>query len=208
MRQTQNPRMPKRLPRRKPNQATPGRAPRSPAQRSVRSSSSGTYMAAVEMRARRFPDKVAGDAGFATVLLGMFLIGSWFVRSGVMENTAAHLPLFRKLALYGLPIGIGMGLLGSTIAMSHTPGDNYSGFSLPEGCPCWAICQPAWVCGTGGADVAQPFGVLHIRVRLRAHGLEQLPVAVTDLQLVLLWLWPGNWGMGRARYPGDPPGQP
>lgn len=99
----------------------------------VQTLSSGTYWEAVEMRARRFPDKVAGDAGFATVLLAMFLIGSWFVRSGIMEDTKAHLPLFRKLALYGLPIGIGLGLLGSMITMSHTPGDNYDGFQLARG---------------------------------------------------------------------------
>jgi uncharacterized membrane protein YeiB len=76
---------------------------------------------------------MAGDAGFATVLLAMFLLGSWFVRSGVMENTATHLPLFRKLALYGLPIGIGLGLLGSTIAVSHVAGDDYDGFQFARG---------------------------------------------------------------------------
>ena len=43
--------------------------------------------------------------------MGMFLLGVWFVRSGVMEDTAKHLAFFRKLALYGLPVGIGLGLL-------------------------------------------------------------------------------------------------
>ena len=85
------------------------------------------------MRARAFPGKVAGDAGFATVLIAMFLIGFWFVRSGVMENTAAHLPLFRQLACYALPLGIGLGLLGSFIAVSHTPGDDRDGFQLAMG---------------------------------------------------------------------------
>ncbi len=95
--------------------------------------SSGSYWQAVEMRSRHFPQKVAGDAGFATVLIAMFLLGSWFVRSGLMENTAAHLPLFRKLAVYGLPIGIGLGLLGSTISMSHVAGDDYDGFQFARG---------------------------------------------------------------------------
>lgn len=99
----------------------------------VRILSSGSYLEAVEMRARRFPEKMAGDAGFATVLVAMFLLGSWFVRSGVMENTRAHLPLFRKLAVYGLPIGIGMGLLGSMVAMSHVAGDNHDGFQFARG---------------------------------------------------------------------------
>lgn len=99
----------------------------------VRILSSGSYLEAVEMRARRFPEKLAGDAGFATVLAAMFLLGSWFVRSGVMENTGAHLPLFRKLAVYGLPIGIGMGLLGSLVAVSHVAGDNHDGFQFARG---------------------------------------------------------------------------
>ncbi len=99
----------------------------------VRILSSGSYLEAVEMRARRFPDKMAGDAGFATVLVAMFLLGSWFVRSGVMENTGAHLPLFRKLAVYGLPIGIGMGLMGSMVAVSHVAGDNHDGFQFARG---------------------------------------------------------------------------
>ena len=67
------------------------------------------------------------------VLIGMFLLGVWFVRSGVMENTAAHLAFFRKLAWIGLPVGIGLGLLGSLIAVSHVPGDRYDGFLFARG---------------------------------------------------------------------------
>ena len=99
----------------------------------VRILSQGRYAEAVEMRAREFPGKAAGDAGFATVLIAMFLIGFWFVRSGVMENTSAHLRLFRKLAWYALPLGIGIGLLGSFIAVSHVPGDEHDGFQLARG---------------------------------------------------------------------------
>ena len=94
---------------------------------------SGSYLATVEWRARKFLEKAAGDAGFSVVLIGMFLLGVWFVRSGVMENTRAHLPFFKKLALYGLPIGIGIGLLGSAIAMSHTPGDRTDGWGIARG---------------------------------------------------------------------------
>ena len=39
----------------------------------------------------------------------MFLLGTWFIRSGVMENSGAHLPMFRKLAYIGLPVGIAHG---------------------------------------------------------------------------------------------------
>jgi len=82
----------------------------------------GSYAEAVELRAGEFAENVPDEALFATLIIGMFLLGAWFVRSGVMENTAAHLPLFRKLALYGLPFGIGLGLFASSIATSRTPG--------------------------------------------------------------------------------------
>ena len=94
---------------------------------------SGSYLQTVEWRASRFLDKAASDAGFAVALVGMFLLGTWFVRSGVMDNTGAHLAFFRKLAVYGLPIGIGLGLLGSLIAMSHTPGDRHDGWGIARG---------------------------------------------------------------------------
>ena len=95
--------------------------------------SQGSYLEAVEWRARKFPMKVARDAGFAVILVAMFLLGVWFVRSGVMENAQAHLPLFRQLVLYGIPVGIGLGLLGSFIAVSSTPGDDRDGFVAARG---------------------------------------------------------------------------
>ncbi len=93
----------------------------------------GSYLNVVEWQARQFLEKAAGDAGFAVVLVSMFLIGAWFVRSGVMENTQQHLPLFRKLALYGLPVGIGLGLLTMLIAVSHMQGDRTDGWGIVRG---------------------------------------------------------------------------
>jgi uncharacterized membrane protein YeiB len=102
-------------------------------EKELRILTSGGYWETVQWRSGRFPEKVADDFGFAIVLVGMFLLGTWFVRSGVMENAGAHLPFFRKLAVYGLPVGIGVGLLGSLIAMSHTPGDRYDGWGIALG---------------------------------------------------------------------------
>lgn len=99
----------------------------------VKTFTTGTYLDTVEWRARLFPEKAAGDAGFAVVLVSMFLLGVWFVRSGVMEDTAKHLAFFRKLALWGLPVGIGLGLLTCFIAMSHTPGDRHDGWGIARG---------------------------------------------------------------------------
>jgi uncharacterized protein len=95
--------------------------------------SKGTYAEAVDMRARGFPERIADDTGLAVSAIGMFLIGVWFVRSGVMGNVGAHMRLFRRLACYGLPFGIGLGLLGSLVATSHTPGSTSDGFQLASG---------------------------------------------------------------------------
>jgi uncharacterized membrane protein YeiB len=102
-------------------------------EKELRILTSGRYWETVKWRGGRFPEKAAGDFGFAVVLVGMFLLGTWFVRSGVMENAGAHLPFFRKLAVFGLPVGIGLGVLGSLIAMSHTPGDRYDGWGIAFG---------------------------------------------------------------------------
>ena len=102
-------------------------------EREIRLFTQGAYREAVWLGGERFPGKAASDFVFATILIGMFLLGVWFVRSGVMENTGAHLPLFRKLAMFGLPIGIAFGLAGSLIAMSHTPGDRLDGWGIARG---------------------------------------------------------------------------
>ncbi len=93
----------------------------------------GSYWDTMQLRARHFVDKALGDFGGSTLFMGVFLIGVWFVRSGVMDNTGAHLPLFRNLAMFALPLGIGLGLLGSGVAMSHTPGDRTDGWGLARG---------------------------------------------------------------------------
>jgi uncharacterized protein len=66
------------------------------------------------------------------VLIAMFLLGLWFVRSGIMANTKQHLPLFRKLALFALPFGVGLGLIGSQIATHAIPGTP-NGFQFAQG---------------------------------------------------------------------------
>ena len=99
----------------------------------IKTFTTGSYYDTVMWRAERFLEKAAGDAGFAVALVSMFLMGVWFVRSGVMENTGKHLAFFHKLALYGLPVGIGLGLLTCFIAVSHTPGERYDGWGIARG---------------------------------------------------------------------------
>ena len=95
--------------------------------------SSGSYAELVQMRAKQFAEHAPMESGFASVLIGMFLLGTWFIRSGVMENTATHLPLFRKFAFICLPLGIGMGIAGSLIATSTMPGAQHDGYMLAMG---------------------------------------------------------------------------
>ena len=99
----------------------------------IKAMTGGHYGELVYLRAHEFPEKAAGDFGFGVVLVGMFLLGMWFVRSGVMENTRKHLALFRRLALIGVPLGIGLSLLSAAIAVSHVPGERYDGWGIAGG---------------------------------------------------------------------------
>jgi uncharacterized protein len=80
-----------------------------------------SYAAAVRYRARNFAKDASSNFGFGVIVLGMFLIGTWFVQSGVMADTAGHLPLFRRMVWYGLPVGLGLSLISSAISVSNHP---------------------------------------------------------------------------------------
>ncbi|MBR7746939.1 DUF418 domain-containing protein [Undibacterium baiyunense] len=84
--------------------------------------SKGTYAEALAFRVREFSENWTNVAIFSVLINCMFLIGYWFVQSGIMRNTQAHLPKFKKMALLGLPCGIGLGIAGSFISTSAVPG--------------------------------------------------------------------------------------
>jgi uncharacterized membrane protein YeiB len=166
----------------------------------TRIESRGTYLEAVELRASDFAEHAPGEAGFATVIVGMFLLGSWFVRSGVMENTGAHLPLFRKLALYALPFGLGLGLLGSAIAtgesgLDRDPYQMASGLALLGNLPaCLGYVSLIVLMLHSGTVLAR------IRV-LAPLGRMALTNYLTHSILGTLYFYGyglGHWGMPRA----------
>ncbi|MBR7799084.1 DUF418 domain-containing protein [Undibacterium fentianense] len=82
----------------------------------------GSYKDALLFRANEFAGKWADVAIFSVLINCMFLIGFWFVRSGVMANTHAHRDMFKKIVLLGMPIGLGMGIAGSLLSTAPLEG--------------------------------------------------------------------------------------
>ena len=94
---------------------------------------SGTYAEAVAFRAADFVRHLGTNVWFSIIVLGMFLLGAWFIRSGVMMQPVQHLQLFRKLAWIGLPVGLGLSLLGARLATTHVRGINDGAYQLAQG---------------------------------------------------------------------------
>ena len=90
----------------------------------------GSYPDAVAMRFRQLDERMVDEVGFSVLLVGVFLIGVWFVRSGAIARAAEHKPLYRRLAIVGIPLGVGLGLLGSLIATGRPPGVDDGGHDL------------------------------------------------------------------------------
>jgi len=90
----------------------------------------GSYPDGVAMRFRQLDERMVDEVGFSVLLVGVFLIGVWFVRSGVIAHAVEHKPLYRRLAIVGIPLGIGLGLLGSLIATGRPPGVDDGGHDL------------------------------------------------------------------------------
>ncbi|HSD18326.1 MAG TPA: DUF418 domain-containing protein [Thermomonas sp.] len=67
---------------------------------------SGSYAEAVAQRATDTGAMLGFLVFFGPSLLGVFLLGAWFMRSGVIRDSAAHLPLFRRLRTIGFGIGL------------------------------------------------------------------------------------------------------
>ncbi|MFS8137895.1 MAG: DUF418 domain-containing protein, partial [Thermomonas sp.] len=93
----------------------------------------GSYADAVALRARQFVRDLGMNLGFTPIVLGMFLLGAWFIRSGVMAHPEQHLRLFRKLVWIGLPLGIAISLCSASIDTTHVRGVNDGKFQMALG---------------------------------------------------------------------------
>ena len=93
----------------------------------------GSYIDAVNMRLQDFVDDFGGKIGMGVTAIPLFLIGFWFVSIGIMKDTKTHLSLFKKLTLWCLPIGVGLGLVSAFITTGHIPGQEKDGFVFAMG---------------------------------------------------------------------------
>ena len=94
----------------------------------------GSYADNVAFRLEEFPRHVGQELFFAMFfVLGMFLMGAWFIRSGLMTSPGLHLELYRKLALFGIPFGIGLSIVAAAITATHVPGQNDALYTFSMG---------------------------------------------------------------------------
>ncbi len=81
---------------------------------------SGTYAQAVAQRAQDFGFMMFGLMFFGPLVLGMFLFGAWFVRSGAIRDPASRLPLYRRLLVIGLGLGLPLMLWSFWMHPTHS----------------------------------------------------------------------------------------
>ncbi|MFT3762634.1 MAG: DUF418 domain-containing protein [Pseudoxanthomonas sp.] len=83
------------------------------------------FAEAVAYRAGRFVEDMPKAVGLCFLALPMFLIGFGFVRAGIVGDLLAHLGLLKRLAAWGIPLGLAMTLASVWLhAPTFTPADN------------------------------------------------------------------------------------
>ena len=82
----------------------------------------GTYMEAVRHRAKDYLEELPKMAEGGVFALSLFLIGFWFIRSGVMTRIRENLALFRRLFSWALPVGLMLTLASVGLHASFVPG--------------------------------------------------------------------------------------
>jgi uncharacterized protein len=87
----------------------------------VRIYTQASYAESVVFRARQYREDIRFAAGLSFMALPMFLLGFWFVRSGVISNLRENLGLFRNLATWTLPLGLAMTLISVAMFPSFIP---------------------------------------------------------------------------------------
>ena len=160
----------------------------------------GSHAAAVAWRVQELPRQLGINAVFAVIVLGVFLLGAWLVRSGIMREPSAHLPLFRRMAWIGIPLGLGLALAGAAIETTHVRGTNDARFQVAMALDTLGAL-PASL-GYIGALVLAFHGRWHRQLALLAPAGRMALTNYLLQSLVGVLLFHGYglglWGMGRA----------
>lgn len=161
----------------------------------------GSHADAIAMRWGHLGDRIEEESGSVVIVASMFLIGVGFVRSGVIANAAAHLPLLRRLAVGGIVGGVGLGLAGSAISTGRLPGVDAPGYDLA-----FALLTlgslPASLGYVAAVLLALHAGGRLASIRLLApYGRMALSNYLMQSLVFALLFYPqglGLWGMGRT----------
>lgn len=85
----------------------------------------GSYAENIALRWAFLRDELVRTGVFALAgIVGMFLLGVWCIRAGIMRNPQAHRSLFRRWAWFGLLLGVSLALISAAIATSYDPANS------------------------------------------------------------------------------------
>ncbi len=68
--------------------------------------SEGTFGEIIRIRLQEYMNLLPGVLFFYPVVLGVFLVGVWAARSGIIRDPAGHVQLFRRILWWGLITGV------------------------------------------------------------------------------------------------------
>ncbi len=78
---------------------------------------SGSFGEIVALRLEEYRAILEGVLFFQINILAYFLVGQWAARKGILANVEAHLPLLRRLCVWGFVIGIPVNLFYGYVAV-------------------------------------------------------------------------------------------
>jgi uncharacterized protein len=84
-------------------------------------SAAGSYLENVALRLRDLIGNLPDETALLVYAVGMFLIGAWFIRAGILRNVETHRALLRRIAWSCLPLGLALALCSVAIAPAYDP---------------------------------------------------------------------------------------
>lgn len=92
--------------------------------------SAGSYLDTVRVRVSLWSAKTAVGGQVLTGGFGVFLVGLWLARSGLVLDPRAHRPALRRLLWAGLGVGAPLTAASALLPMSHPDGSVDAAFRL------------------------------------------------------------------------------